>query len=78
MLPSDGQRLYIDPSTYGDLLAALTNFASEINKSCVKLEKIIGGGQFYQNMLVFPQSRINVNVDFCFVFAKGLIPRDRQ
>ena len=39
-----GQRLYIDPSNYEDPEEALRTFAKELDKKCISLEKIIGGG----------------------------------
>lgn len=40
----NGQRLYVDPSNYEDPEEALRNFAKELDKKWISLEKIIGGG----------------------------------
>ncbi|XP_032238020.2 ephrin type-B receptor 1 isoform X2 [Nematostella vectensis] len=45
-LPTCGQRVYIDPSNYNDPEEALRNFAKELDKRWLKLEKVIGGGEF--------------------------------
>ncbi|KAJ7369376.1 hypothetical protein OS493_039505, partial [Desmophyllum pertusum] len=44
ILPSDGPRLYIDPSNYEDPEEALKSFAKELEKKWISLDKIIGGG----------------------------------
>ncbi|XP_078374584.1 ephrin type-B receptor 1-like [Oculina patagonica] len=57
ILPSHGQRLYIDPSNYEDPEEALRTFAKELDKKWISLEKIIGGGEFgdvYQGTLSRP------------------------
>ncbi|XP_068699752.1 ephrin type-A receptor 4-like isoform X2 [Montipora foliosa] len=46
ILPPRGQRLYIDPSNYEDPAEALKDFAKELDKSWIKLDQIIGGGEF--------------------------------
>ncbi|XP_048585722.1 ephrin type-A receptor 4 [Nematostella vectensis] len=46
VLPTCGQRMYIDPSNYGDPMEALMSVAKEIIKDDLKLEIIIGGGEF--------------------------------
>lgn len=43
-LPSHGQRLYIDPCNYEDPEEALKEFAKELDKKWITLEKVIGGG----------------------------------
>jgi len=58
ILPSRGQRLYIDPSNYEDPEEALKDFAKELDKKWLSLEKIIGGGEFgdvYQGTLTRPE-----------------------
>lgn len=42
---TDGQRLYVDPSSYGNMLAALTKYASEISGNYVELQNKIGAGE---------------------------------
>ena len=44
ILPTRGQRLYIDPSNYEDPEEALRTFAKELDKKWITLEHIIGGG----------------------------------
>ena len=44
ILPSHGQRQYVDPSNYEDPEKALEDFAKELDKKWIILEKIIGGG----------------------------------
>lgn len=46
ILPTRGQRLYIDPSNYEDPEEALRTFAKELDKKWITLEHIIGGGEF--------------------------------
>ncbi|CAH3174399.1 unnamed protein product [Porites evermanni] len=56
-LPSHGQRLYIDPCNYEDPEEALKEFAKELDKKWITLEKVIGGGEFgdvYQGTLTRP------------------------
>lgn len=43
-MPSHGQRLYIDPCNYEDPEEALKEFAKELDKKWITLEKVIGGG----------------------------------
>uniref|UniRef100_A0A673WYV4 receptor protein-tyrosine kinase n=1 Tax=Salmo trutta TaxID=8032 RepID=A0A673WYV4_SALTR len=48
-LPSSflsGVRIYIDPFTYEDPNQAVREFAKEIDASCIKIEKVIGIGEF--------------------------------
>jgi len=45
ILPSSGHRLYVDPSNYEDPEEALRDFAKELDKKWLSLEKIIGGGK---------------------------------
>ncbi|XP_048581123.1 ephrin type-B receptor 1-B isoform X2 [Nematostella vectensis] len=46
MLPSNGQKMYIDPSNYGDPMEALMSIADEIDRDKIKLDRMIGGGEF--------------------------------
>uniref|UniRef100_A0A3B5MI71 receptor protein-tyrosine kinase n=1 Tax=Xiphophorus couchianus TaxID=32473 RepID=A0A3B5MI71_9TELE len=46
MLLSPGMKIYIDPFTYEDPNEAVREFAKEIDISCVKIEQVIGAGEF--------------------------------
>ncbi|MED6273967.1 Ephrin type-A receptor 4 [Characodon lateralis] len=41
-----GVRIYVDPFTYEDPNQAVREFAKEIDASCIKIEKVIGIGEF--------------------------------
>uniref|UniRef100_A0A3P9MHA8 Ephrin type-B receptor 3 n=1 Tax=Oryzias latipes TaxID=8090 RepID=A0A3P9MHA8_ORYLA len=41
-----GMKVYIDPFTYEDPNEAIREFAKEIDVSCVKIEEVIGAGEF--------------------------------
>uniref|UniRef100_A0A8C7HFW5 Ephrin type-B receptor 3 n=1 Tax=Oncorhynchus kisutch TaxID=8019 RepID=A0A8C7HFW5_ONCKI len=41
-----GMKVYIDPFTYEDPNEAIREFAKEIDISCVKIEEVIGAGEF--------------------------------
>uniref|UniRef100_A0A6Q2YJC5 receptor protein-tyrosine kinase n=1 Tax=Esox lucius TaxID=8010 RepID=A0A6Q2YJC5_ESOLU len=41
-----GMKIYIDPFTYEDPNEAVREFAKEIDVSCVKIEEVIGAGEF--------------------------------
>uniref|UniRef100_S4RYJ1 receptor protein-tyrosine kinase n=1 Tax=Petromyzon marinus TaxID=7757 RepID=S4RYJ1_PETMA len=41
-----GLKMYIDPHTYEDPNQAVHEFAKEIDASCVKIERVIGAGEF--------------------------------
>ncbi|KAG7269862.1 hypothetical protein CRUP_032820 [Coryphaenoides rupestris] len=43
---SPGMKVYIDPFTYEDPNEAVHEFAKEIDISCVKIEEVIGAGEF--------------------------------
>ncbi|XP_056270648.1 ephrin type-B receptor 1-like [Pseudoliparis swirei] len=43
---SPGVKIYIDPFTYEDPNEAVREFAKEIDASCVKIEEVIGSGEF--------------------------------
>nr|XP_055044081.1 ephrin type-B receptor 2 isoform X1 [Misgurnus anguillicaudatus] len=43
---SPGMKIYIDPFTYEDPNEAVREFAKEIDASCVKIEQVIGAGEF--------------------------------
>uniref|UniRef100_A0A8C5GPA2 receptor protein-tyrosine kinase n=1 Tax=Gouania willdenowi TaxID=441366 RepID=A0A8C5GPA2_GOUWI len=43
---SPGVKIYIDPYTYEDPNEAVHEFAKEIESSCVKIEEVIGSGEF--------------------------------
>ncbi|XP_029560036.1 ephrin type-B receptor 3 isoform X1 [Salmo trutta] len=43
---SPGVKVYIDPFTYEDPNEAIHEFAKEIDISCVKIEEVIGAGEF--------------------------------
>ncbi|KAK1801788.1 hypothetical protein P4O66_022431 [Electrophorus voltai] len=43
---SPGMKIYIDPFTYEDPNEAVREFAKEIDMSCVKIEQVIGVGEF--------------------------------
>uniref|UniRef100_A0A3P8PGM3 Ephrin type-B receptor 3 n=1 Tax=Astatotilapia calliptera TaxID=8154 RepID=A0A3P8PGM3_ASTCA len=45
-LVSPGVKVYIDPFTYEDPNDAVHEFAKEIDISCVKIEEVIGAGEF--------------------------------
>ncbi|KAG2468456.1 EPHB1 protein, partial [Polypterus senegalus] len=42
----EGTKVYIDPFTYEDPNEAVREFAKEIDVSCVKIEEVIGAGEF--------------------------------
>ncbi|XP_006821187.1 ephrin type-B receptor 1-B [Saccoglossus kowalevskii] len=44
--PSNKGKTYIDPHTYEDLNLAVKEFAKEISATYVKIEEVIGGGEF--------------------------------
>ena len=41
---SSGARVYIDPTTYNDVEDAVQEFANELERSWIELERLIGGG----------------------------------
>ncbi|XP_061559883.1 ephrin type-A receptor 7 isoform X2 [Phycodurus eques] len=41
-----GTKMYIDPKTNGDPNRAVHQFAKELDASCIKIERVIGAGQF--------------------------------
>ncbi|CAL9703617.1 unnamed protein product [Knipowitschia caucasica] len=43
---SPGMKIYIDPFTYEDPNEAVREFAKEIEIACVKIEQVIGAGEF--------------------------------
>lgn len=43
---SPGIKIYIDPFTYEDPNEAVREFAKEIDVSCVKIEEVIGAGEW--------------------------------
>uniref|UniRef100_A0A8C1L2C1 receptor protein-tyrosine kinase n=1 Tax=Cyprinus carpio TaxID=7962 RepID=A0A8C1L2C1_CYPCA len=43
---SPGMKIYIDPFTYEDPNEAVREFAKEIEVTCVKIEQVIGAGEF--------------------------------
>uniref|UniRef100_W5N891 receptor protein-tyrosine kinase n=1 Tax=Lepisosteus oculatus TaxID=7918 RepID=W5N891_LEPOC len=45
-LIGQGTKVYIDPFTYEDPNEAVREFAKEIDVSCVKIEEVIGAGEF--------------------------------
>lgn len=45
-LPSVGHRMYIDPTNYENPEDAVTEFASELERSVVLLQELVGGGEF--------------------------------
>uniref|UniRef100_A0A8C2JBA1 receptor protein-tyrosine kinase n=1 Tax=Cyprinus carpio TaxID=7962 RepID=A0A8C2JBA1_CYPCA len=46
VIMSPGMKIYIDPFTYEDPNEAVREFAKEIDISCVKIEQVIGAGEF--------------------------------
>uniref|UniRef100_A0A8B9K143 receptor protein-tyrosine kinase n=1 Tax=Astyanax mexicanus TaxID=7994 RepID=A0A8B9K143_ASTMX len=55
-----GVRVYVDPFTYEDPNQAIREFAKEIDASCIKIEKVIGVGEFGEvcsGRLKFPGKR---------------------
>ncbi|XP_043926382.1 ephrin type-B receptor 1 isoform X2 [Protopterus annectens] len=57
---SPGMKIYIDPFTYEDPNEAVREFAKEIDVSCVKIEEVIGAGEFgevYKGRLKLPGKR---------------------
>ena len=45
-LPSVGNRCYIDPTIYDSPEDALSEFTSELERSVLVLDMLIGGGMF--------------------------------
>ena len=43
-LPSRGKALYIDPGNYDSPEDAVKNFAKELDRKLLNLDKVIGGG----------------------------------
>ncbi|XP_030629334.1 ephrin type-B receptor 1-B [Chanos chanos] len=59
---SPGMKIYIDPFTYEDPNEAVREFAKEIDVSTVKIEEVIGAGEFgevYKGRLKLPGKREN-------------------
>nr|NP_001084070.1 ephrin type-B receptor 1-A precursor [Xenopus laevis]Q91571.1 RecName: Full=Ephrin type-B receptor 1-A; AltName: Full=Tyrosine-protein kinase receptor XEK; Flags: Precursor [Xenopus laevis]AAA74888.1 receptor tyrosine kinase [Xenopus laevis] len=57
---SPGMKIYIDPFTYEDPNEAVREFAKEIDVSFVKIEEVIGAGEFgevYKGRLKLPSKR---------------------
>ncbi|KAM9791122.1 ephrin type-B receptor 1 isoform 6-T8 [Syngnathus typhle] len=57
---SPGMKIYIDPFTYEDPNEAVHEFAKEIDVSTVKIEEVIGAGEFgevYKGRLKLPNKR---------------------
>ncbi|KAJ8274578.1 hypothetical protein COCON_G00092030 [Conger conger] len=57
---SPGMKIYIDPFTYEDPNEAVREFAKEIDVSSVKIEEVIGAGEFgevYKGRLKLPGKR---------------------
>ncbi|XP_051259115.1 ephrin type-B receptor 1 isoform X3 [Dicentrarchus labrax] len=57
---SPGMKIYIDPFTYEDPNEAVREFAKEIDVSTVKIEEVIGAGEFgevYKGRLKLPGKR---------------------
>ncbi|KAF4086259.1 hypothetical protein AMELA_G00104810 [Ameiurus melas] len=55
-----GVRVYVDPFTYEDPNQAIREFAKEIDASCIKIEKVIGIGEYGEvccGRLKFPTKR---------------------
>ncbi|XP_066517625.1 ephrin type-A receptor 4 isoform X2 [Hoplias malabaricus] len=55
-----GVRVYVDPFTYEDPNQAIREFAKEIDASCIKIEKVIGIGEYGEvcsGRLKFPGKR---------------------
>ncbi|XP_035390082.1 ephrin type-A receptor 4 [Electrophorus electricus] len=55
-----GVRIYVDPFTYEDPNQAIKEFAKEIDASCIKIERVIGIGEFGEvcsGRLKFPGKR---------------------
>ncbi|XP_072011545.1 ephrin type-B receptor 2 isoform X6 [Engystomops pustulosus] len=46
LVVTPGMKIYIDPFTYEDPNEAVREFAKEIDISCVKIEQVIGAGEF--------------------------------
>ncbi|KYO25868.1 hypothetical protein Y1Q_0018528 [Alligator mississippiensis] len=46
LLIGQGTKVYIDPFTYEDPSVAVRAFAKEIDVACVKIEEVIGAGEF--------------------------------
>ena len=44
VLPTLGQRAYVDPTNYDDPEAAVRDFANEIDAKALNLERVLGGG----------------------------------
>uniref|UniRef100_A0A3Q1CGF0 receptor protein-tyrosine kinase n=1 Tax=Amphiprion ocellaris TaxID=80972 RepID=A0A3Q1CGF0_AMPOC len=60
LLRSPGMKIYIDPFTYEDPNEAVREFAKEIDVSTVKIEEVIGAGEFgevYKGRLKLPGKR---------------------
>ncbi|CDR18294.1 unnamed protein product [Oncorhynchus mykiss] len=46
LMRQTGMKVYIDPFTYEDPNEAVRDFAKEIDVSFVKIEEVIGAGQY--------------------------------
>lgn len=42
-----GQHQYIDPGNYLDLMELLSTFTSELERSKIKLDRLVGQGNFF-------------------------------
>eukprot|EP00795_Rhopilema_esculentum_P006985 gene6985-12606_t len=64
ILPSGkGVQVYIDPTTYQDLEDAVQQFANELDRSWIKLDRLIGGGEFgdvYKGTMEKPSEKAQI------------------
>lgn len=51
-------KTYVDPFTYEDPNQAVREFAKEIDASCIKIEKVIGVGEYIIQTLIEKLSKL--------------------
>ena len=63
ILPSGaGVSVYVDPTTYQDLADAVREFAKELDRQWIQLERIIGGGVYISINIILSLLLYYVNI----------------